>query len=80
VHINAQLVDARTDTHLWAEQYNRDLSDVFAIESEVAQSIANRLRSKIQLAKKRPCKSGLPKTLLPTICISRNGSHRQGSI
>jgi serine/threonine-protein kinase len=52
VHINAQLVDARTDTHLWAEQYNRDLSDVFAIESEVAQSIANRLRSKISAREK----------------------------
>jgi serine/threonine protein kinase/tetratricopeptide (TPR) repeat protein len=47
VHINAQLVDARTDTHIWAEQYNRDLNDVFAIESEVAQSIANRLRAKV---------------------------------
>src|SRR5215475_2189491 len=47
VHINAQLVDARTDTHIWAEQYNRDLNDVFAIETEVAQSIANRLRAKI---------------------------------
>jgi serine/threonine protein kinase/tetratricopeptide (TPR) repeat protein len=52
VSINAQLVDARTDTHLWAEQYNRDLSDVFAIESEVAQSIANRLRSKISAREK----------------------------
>jgi TolB-like protein len=52
VHINAQLLDARTDTHIWAEQYNRDLNDVFAIESEVAQSIANRLRSKISAREK----------------------------
>jgi TolB-like protein/tRNA A-37 threonylcarbamoyl transferase component Bud32 len=52
VHINAQLLDVRTDTHIWAEQYNRDLNDVFAIESEVAQSIANRLRSKISAREK----------------------------
>ena len=42
VHVNAQLVDTRTDTGIWAEEYDRDLNDVFAIETEVAQSIANR--------------------------------------
>jgi TolB-like protein/Tfp pilus assembly protein PilF/predicted Ser/Thr protein kinase len=47
VHINAQLVDARTDTHVWAEEYDRDLNEVFAIETELAQSIANQLRAKI---------------------------------
>jgi TolB-like protein/Tfp pilus assembly protein PilF len=52
VHINAQLVDARTDTHIWAEQYNRDLNDVFAIESEVAQSIAKRLRARVSAREK----------------------------
>ena len=45
VHVNAQLVDAGTDTGVWAEEYDRDLNDVFAIETEVAQSIANRLRT-----------------------------------
>jgi TolB-like protein/tRNA A-37 threonylcarbamoyl transferase component Bud32/Tfp pilus assembly protein PilF len=52
VHINAQLIDTRSDTHIWAEQYNRDLNDVFAIESEVAQSIANRLRAKVSAREK----------------------------
>jgi serine/threonine protein kinase/tetratricopeptide (TPR) repeat protein len=47
LHVNAQLVDARTDAGIWAEEYDRDLNDVFAIESEVAQSIANRLRAKV---------------------------------
>src|SRR5207245_11069495 len=47
LHVNAQLVDARTDMHVWAEEYDRDLNDVFAIEREVAQSIANRLRAKV---------------------------------
>ena len=47
LHVNAQLVDARTDAGVWAEEYDRDLNDVFAIETEVAQSIANRLRAKV---------------------------------
>src|SRR5437667_2858212 len=47
VHVNAQLVDAHTNAGIWAEEYDRDLNDVFAIETEVAQSIANRLRAKV---------------------------------
>ena len=47
VHVNAQLVDTRTDAGIWAEEYDRDLNDVFTIEMEVAQSIAKRLRAKI---------------------------------
>ena len=47
LHVNVQLVDARTDQDIWADEYDRDLSDVFAIETEVAQSIANRLRAKL---------------------------------
>jgi serine/threonine protein kinase/tetratricopeptide (TPR) repeat protein len=52
VHINAQLVDTGTDTGIWAEEYDRDLNDVFAIETEVAQSIANRLRAKVSAREK----------------------------
>jgi len=47
LHVNAQLVDTRTDQDIWADEYDRDLNDVFAIEAEVAQSIANRLRAKL---------------------------------
>src|SRR5436190_13460563 len=47
VHVNAQLVDAHTNAGIWAEEYERDLNDVFAVETEVAQSIANRLRVKL---------------------------------
>jgi serine/threonine protein kinase len=47
LHVNAQLVDTRTDQDIWADEYDRDLNDVFAIETEVAQSIVNRLRAKI---------------------------------
>src|SRR5438034_1255524 len=42
VHVTAQLVDTRSDAGVWAEEYERDLNEVFAIETEVAQSIANR--------------------------------------
>ena len=52
VHVNAQLVDTRTDAGIWAEEYDRDLNDVFAIETEVAQSIANRLRARLSAREK----------------------------
>src|SRR5947207_3491700 len=47
LHVNAQLVDTRTDEDIWADEYDRNVDDVFAIETEVAQSIANRLRAKV---------------------------------
>jgi TolB-like protein len=52
VHVNAQLVDTRTDAGIWAEQYDRNLDDVFAIETEMAQSIASRLRAKVSAREK----------------------------
>jgi TolB-like protein/class 3 adenylate cyclase/Tfp pilus assembly protein PilF len=52
VRINAQLIDARTDTHIWAEHYDRDIADVFAIESEVAQQIVAQLKTKLSPAEK----------------------------
>jgi serine/threonine-protein kinase len=52
LRMNAQLIDTRNDTHVWAEQYDRDLNDVFAIQSEIAQKIAGQLRAKISPAEK----------------------------
>ncbi len=52
VRVSVQLIDARTDTHLWAEHYDRDLADVFAIQAEIAQQIADQLRSKLSPAEK----------------------------
>ena len=40
LHINAQLIDARKDAHIWAEDYDRDLKDMFAIQSDIAQKVA----------------------------------------
>ena len=52
LHINAQLIDTRTDTHIWAEQYDRDLKDMFAIQSEIAQKVAEQLHAKVSPAEK----------------------------
>jgi TolB-like protein/class 3 adenylate cyclase/Flp pilus assembly protein TadD len=52
VRVNAQLVDARTDQHLWAQTYDRDLADVFAIQSEIAKTIADQLQAKLSPSEK----------------------------
>ena len=52
IHLNAQLIDTRTDTHVWAEEYDRDLSEMFAIQSEIAQKVAERLHAKISASEK----------------------------
>jgi TolB-like protein/predicted Ser/Thr protein kinase/Flp pilus assembly protein TadD len=52
LHINAQLIDARTDAHIWAEGYDRDLKDMFAVQSEIAQKVAGQLHAKISRAEK----------------------------
>jgi serine/threonine protein kinase/tetratricopeptide (TPR) repeat protein len=52
LHINAQLIDTRTDLHVWAKQYDGDLKDVFAIQSQIAQEVAQRLHAKISPAEK----------------------------
>ena len=50
IHMNAQLIDTRTDTHIWAEQYDFYLNDLFAIQSEIAKKVAGRLNAKISAA------------------------------
>jgi TolB-like protein/class 3 adenylate cyclase/Tfp pilus assembly protein PilF len=52
VRVSAQLIDARTDMHLWAEHYDRDLADVFAIQSEIAKTIADQLQAEISPSEK----------------------------
>jgi TolB-like protein/Flp pilus assembly protein TadD len=47
VRVNVQLIHAATDTHLWAETYDRKLTDVFAVESEIAKAIAERLKANL---------------------------------
>ncbi len=52
LRLNAQLIDTRSDTHVWAEQYDRDLNELFAIQSEIAQKVADQLHAKITPAEK----------------------------
>jgi TolB-like protein/Tfp pilus assembly protein PilF len=52
IRVIAQLIDARNDTHLWAQTYDRDVADVFAIQSEIAKAIADGLQAKISPAEK----------------------------
>jgi TolB-like protein/class 3 adenylate cyclase/Tfp pilus assembly protein PilF len=53
VRVSAQLIDARTDAHLWAEHYDRPLDDVFAIQSEIAKAIADQLQAKLSPNEKK---------------------------
>jgi tetratricopeptide (TPR) repeat protein len=52
VHVNAQLVDTRTDTGVWADGYDRDLKEAFAIPTQIAQKVAEQLRVKVSTAEK----------------------------
>jgi eukaryotic-like serine/threonine-protein kinase len=52
VRVSAQLIDARNDTHLWAEHYDRDVADVFAVQTEIAQQIADQLKVNLSPAEK----------------------------
>lgn len=53
VRVHVQLIDAETDAHLWAERYDRQLDDIFAVESDVAEKIAEALQAKLTGAERR---------------------------
>jgi TolB-like protein/Tfp pilus assembly protein PilF/tRNA A-37 threonylcarbamoyl transferase component Bud32 len=52
IHLDAQLIDAHTGAHIWREKYDRDLKDVFALQTEIAQKIANRLGAQVSSVEK----------------------------
>ena len=60
IRVNAQLIDARTDAHLWAQSYDREVADVFAIQSEIAATIADQL--KVQLSPQEKAALAQPTT------------------
>jgi TolB-like protein len=82
VRVNAQLVDVRTDRHLWGQTYDRDLADVFAIQSEIAKTIADQLQAKLSPAEKdaieRPPTSDITAfdlyTRAKNLCLTAFGS------
>ena len=47
VRVNVQLIEAETDSHLWAETYDRDIKNIFSVESEIAQNVADALRARL---------------------------------
>src|SRR5438874_1404409 len=53
LHMNAQLIDTRSDTHIWAEQYDGDLNEVFAIQSDIAQKVAEHLKVNLSVLEKK---------------------------
>jgi eukaryotic-like serine/threonine-protein kinase len=52
VRVNAQLIDARTDRHLWAQTYDRDVADVFTVQSDIAKTIATQLQARLSPSEK----------------------------
>jgi TolB-like protein len=52
LHLNAQLIDTRTDTQIWAEEYDRDLNDLFAIQAEIAKKVAQHLHARLSASEK----------------------------
>jgi adenylate cyclase len=53
VRVHVQLIDAEHDVHLWAERYDRELVDIFAVESEIAENVANALQAKLTRDERR---------------------------
>jgi TolB-like protein/Tfp pilus assembly protein PilF len=52
IHLNAQLIDTRTDTYVWAEEYDRNLNDLFAVQAEIAQKVAQHLHAKLSASER----------------------------
>ena len=64
IHLNAKLIDTRTDTQVWAEEYDRDLTRVFALQSEIVQKIADEFDTKVSSTRKPPSKEPPTKDLV----------------
>jgi TolB-like protein/tRNA A-37 threonylcarbamoyl transferase component Bud32 len=52
IHLNAQLIDTQTDEHIWAEHYDRPVSDIFAIQTDLAQKVTDQLHAKLSVSEK----------------------------
>jgi tetratricopeptide (TPR) repeat protein len=80
VRVNAQLIDARTDAHLWAQTYDRDLADVFAIQSEIAKTIAAQLQARLSPTEKAAIEQRPTADLVAFDLYTRAKTVRHGSI
>ena len=75
VRITAQLIDAATGAHLWAERYDRTLEDVFAVQDEVVATIAATLAGRIELAGAERARRKPTQDLLAYDCLLRGMEH-----
>src|SRR5262245_55114940 len=83
VRVSAQLIDANTDTHLWAEGYDRPLDNVFAIQSEIAKAIAGQLKAKLSPAEKAALEQAPTKSLIAYdryVRANKLGRRQTGSV
>ncbi len=80
VHINVQLIQADTDAHLWAQSYDRQLTDIFSVEAEVAKSIADSLQATLSPQEKRASKPNPQLMLTLTCSICAHAIIRRGLI
>jgi adenylate cyclase len=69
VRITVQLIDAETDGHLWAERYDRELADIFAIQDEVTSSIVSILPGRVVAAASERVQRKLPENLAAYECV-----------
>ena len=53
VRVNAQLIDARNDRHMWSQTYDREVSDIFALQNDIAETIAGQLQAKLSAGEKK---------------------------
>src|SRR5437868_14366300 len=74
VRVNAQLIDARNDAHLWAQTYTRDLADAFAIQSEIAEAIAQQLQAHLTADEKARIATPATTDPVATTCICGRGN------
>jgi serine/threonine protein kinase/tetratricopeptide (TPR) repeat protein len=63
IHLNAQLIDTQTDQHVWAEHYDRPVSDIFAIQTDLAQKVTDQLHAKLSAREKAALEEGPTKDL-----------------
>ena len=69
VRITVQLIDAETDSHLWAERYDRELADIFAIQDEVTSSIVSILPGRVEAAASDRVQRKPPENLAAYECV-----------
>ena len=67
VRITAQLIDAATGTHVWADRYDRDLTDIFAVQDEVTREIVDAL--KIRLTRTAAARASPDNSLAPALIL-----------